>query len=71
VNPDSVLADMDWTGVSNKPYDFKNPTDDITFEVTTNSKASILKHQDRAEVDIVITYDAFSVEDLKLINGNL
>ncbi|WP_460997385.1 hypothetical protein, partial [Simiduia litorea] len=43
----------------------------VAFEVTTNSKASILKHQDRAEVNIVITYDAFSIEDLKLSNGNL
>ncbi len=56
-NENSVFAGMRWTERTNAPQDFINP-DGYGFDITGNSRSSILEHQARPEIDSLITYDS-------------
>ena len=53
----SIFAGMQWTGRTNAPQDFIN-RNGVGFDITGNSMTSILSHQARNGVDIVVTYDS-------------
>jgi RHS repeat-associated protein len=52
-----------WTGTSNKPQDWYDD-DGFGFDLTGGSTNSILKHQARPDVDIVVTYDSLTNDDV-------
>lgn len=53
----SILKDLTWTGRTNAPQDFYDP-DGFGFDITGGSIRSILSHQNRPEVDVVISYES-------------
>ena len=57
------LENLKWTGKSNKPQDWYD-ADGYGFDLTGNSQSSILTHQNRPEVNSVITYDSLTNDEI-------
>jgi hypothetical protein len=57
------LESLTWTKKSNKPQDWFD-ADGFGFDLTGNSWSSVIKHQNRVEVDSVITYESLTNEEI-------